>query len=495
MNLQAGGYTLENLSRINIIVAKNGYGKSRILRTISQHRNELNIDGNPVKLGLIVPIIPERGGYLQDDPNTELNLAGNSNYEKDSRDQNQTGNFRQQSMAKFRTLETYVLRAMEEEFERTNTIINSDTFNNVVDKINSLLDNIEIKREGVTFKIYKKGTDELLSPTVISSGESELISLAIEILTFERQRISDRINILCIDEPDLHLHPDLQCKFAELLLGIADDENTLIILTSHNTPIIGALSQSNNVHIGFIKSPSDSAVKFESLSEELKNILPIFGAHPLTSIYQELPILLVEGGDDSRIWNTACRKSSGKIHIYPCETGGNTEIAKYEDKADTILATIYEDAKGYSLQDLDNSEDVNLDDKKNIVRLRTSCRNAENLLLSNEALSEMDTNWETLKGLVRTWLAQNPDAIHNAEVSDFVEKGFQRKSYDIKPFRNDILSICGCKNDWELVVGITISKVSWNAGTNFNEEGSIINYLGEKTVKTLISSDSEESSD
>lgn len=99
----------------------------------------------------------------------------------------------------------------------------------------------------------------------------------------------------------------------------------------------------------------------------------------------------------------------------------------------------------------------------------------------------MGTDWDALKNLINIWLEQNPEATHHAEVTAFVNGGFNRKSHDIKPFRNDILSICGCKNDWELVVGIAISKITWNSETDFSEEGSIINYLGKKTVKALIS--------
>ena len=45
----------------------------------------------------------------------------------------------------------------------------------------------------------------------LSSGESELIALAIEVLVFAYQIGANKL--LLLDEPDVHLHPDLQQKF------------------------------------------------------------------------------------------------------------------------------------------------------------------------------------------------------------------------------------------------------------------------------------------
>ena len=65
-----------------------------------------------------------------------------------------------------------------------------------MNKINSLLDNIEIKRHDAAFKIYRKETTSEFNANTISSGESELISLGIECLIFSRECISDKENIL-----------------------------------------------------------------------------------------------------------------------------------------------------------------------------------------------------------------------------------------------------------------------------------------------------------
>lgn len=57
----------------------------------------------------------------------------------------------------------------------------------------------------------------------LSSGEAQLVTLALDILTissiWEIQNNPKRI--ILIDEPDAHLHPDLLARLAELIVNVA----------------------------------------------------------------------------------------------------------------------------------------------------------------------------------------------------------------------------------------------------------------------------------
>ena len=65
MDIKLPGKTLLNLAKINIIIGKNGCGKSRILRDLDTFR-----DGwTHVKY-----ITPERGGYIIYQPHIEQNI-------------------------------------------------------------------------------------------------------------------------------------------------------------------------------------------------------------------------------------------------------------------------------------------------------------------------------------------------------------------------------------------------------------------------------------
>lgn len=48
------------------------------------------------------------------------------------------------------------------------------------------------------------------------------------------------------------------------------------------------------------------------------------------------------------------------------------------------------------------------------------------------------------------------------------------------------MGIFGISKPWEVVVGQAIAPLKWRADTDFNKEGSIFSYLGEKTVKNIL---------
>ena len=143
-------------------------------------------------------ITPERGGVLEYNERS----AYGTNLENMSFDRrnNLLSNFRQPSVLLYNKLEILILR----EFEKDQ---NKEKFDWYINRINSLLDNIEIKRSEFIFKFFKKGTSDELGATQISSGESELVTLAIELLTFRKELEKKKDNFLFLDEPDVHLHP------------------------------------------------------------------------------------------------------------------------------------------------------------------------------------------------------------------------------------------------------------------------------------------------
>src|SRR5690606_34040 len=91
------------------------------------------------------------------------------------------------------------------------------TFNAYLRRVNSLLDEVEVIRRDTAFAIRRRSDGAEIQPGSISSGESELISLGIEALVYEKEIKSDAENILLIDEPDVHLHPDLQVRLMEFI--------------------------------------------------------------------------------------------------------------------------------------------------------------------------------------------------------------------------------------------------------------------------------------
>jgi ATPase subunit of ABC transporter with duplicated ATPase domains len=186
--LDKNKYSLRGLSRVNILVGKNGCGKSTVLKQVE---HALSGDTN---FGRVRYITPERGGRLHYEPNVEQTILNEANWLSNSRRANQFTQFREQSMVQYRKLELLCLR----EIESTPSLRQDPgyTFDTTISKINSLLDNVEIRREESDFGVYAKRGGQKLSPNAISSGESELISLGIECLSFQKESKKEKTNFL-----------------------------------------------------------------------------------------------------------------------------------------------------------------------------------------------------------------------------------------------------------------------------------------------------------
>lgn len=475
MDIAINQYTLKNLNKINIVLGKNGCGKSTLLRLVEQ-----GLAGQFGTYGKTKYITPERGGALIYEAGIEQNLTNDTNYLSSHRRRNQTANFRQQSVAQYKKLETLVLREIEKEKRQDDNY----TFDIYVSKINSLLDNIEIKRHETTFEIYRKDTIDKLTAENISSGESELISLGIECLIFSKECITDKENFLFLDEPDVHLHPDLQFRLMHFLKDLVSENNFRVLIATHSTAILGSLESFSDTCLIFMAF-EQKELDFKTISDAYRKILPVFGAHPLSNVFNEAPILLVEGEDDERIWQQVVRSSGGKIKIYPCSVDSVSNLNDFEQEAQKIIKTVYNNAKGYSLRDKDDSTEE-ISDLSPIIRMKLLCRNVENLLLADDVLEMLGITWDKLKERIEIWISNNQNHPHFSTMNGFKNGGYNRKDYDIKEVRNDLMGIIGSAKPWEVIVGQTIANLSWTNTTDFSEEGKILSYLGRKIVENLI---------
>jgi len=469
-----GGFTLRNIAAVNVVLGKNGCGKSYLLRQLEQ-----TLRGRP-EYGLVRYLSPERGGLLQYEAGIEQNVTANVNWLADSRRQNQASQFRQQSAAQFRRLETFILRDIEKKPDlRADPKV---TFDTTVGRINSLLERVCIQRSDPAFLIVELRSANTVQPQQISSGESELISLSIECLMFQRECRADKPNLLLFDEPDVHLHPDLQARFARFLLNQFDPATCAIIIATHSTALLSALSHNHNTHVAFMHY-GDAEITFSPISDAHRRVLPVFGAHPLSNVFNEAPVLLVEGDDDERVWQQAIRSSQGRIRAYPCAVDGVDQLNTYETEVSKIIQAVYDNAVGYSIRDRDDKPE-DIEDIPPIRRMRLSCRSAENLLLSDEVLMTLGTTWETVRERIDRWLADNPVHPHYDMMRAFSEAGYDRKQADMKELRNDLVALLGTNKPWEVLVGQVIASIVGDQPSQ--SPTSLSGFLGSRVVSELL---------
>ncbi len=471
--MKFGEYELNALGDVNFILGKNGVGKSQLLRALDRFTRDQGPE-MPSKY-----IVPERAGQLIWAPHVENQVTSDVNFLRNSRMQNQVTEFRQQVMVTYRRLELAILR----KFEISQKV--EDKFEPVIEQINGLLDYVQIVRTSADFDVRSKVSGQVLDRNQISSGESELISLGIECLEFAYSSDPTKARLLILDEPDVHLHPDLQTRLAEFLVNISVKHKIRIVLASHSTALIGAFQLAKtDLRLAFM-SRSQKIMTFRPVDDLLRRVLPVFGAHPLSNIFNEAPPMLVEGEDDERIWQQAVRRTKGAIRIYPCEVSGVGAMDEYENRMDEIIAAVYDDGVAYSLRDGDDSATGDPVDKGSVVRLRLACRDPENLILTDEVLASLGTGWNILQQSIEKWLLSNPAHAHFAAMQGFKASGYDRRYGDVKDIRNDLMGLIGASRPWEVAVGAAIGDLA-NKPPNTTNPNSMWVYLGSKICKSLI---------
>lgn len=474
MDIQAGEYELIAVDQINVILGKNGCGKSTLLKRLDE-----TLLTTP-DYGRVRYITPERGGILIYEPNVDSSALNDPNWMPSTRRNNQANQFRQQTMSQYRTLESSILRAVELAYE-TGTE-GAPTFGAIVDQINSLLDNISVERasEGHAFTIRSKATNAVLTGQSISSGEAELISLAIECLVFAANLEAEKTNVLLLDEPDVHLHPDLQGRLTRFLSGLVDTHGFTVIVATHSTAMLGDLADSELASVGLMKA-GDKSLNFHKVDDVYRRVLPVFGAHPLSNIFNSAPLLLVEGEDDLRIWQQAVRTAEGRIKLYPVDCGSVDEMGKYEALTVEIVTAVYDDAKAFSLRDRDEGlEEIN--DLPPVTRMRLHCRAAENLLLSDDVLALAGTDWTTVEAKVNEWLDKTPVHPKRDEMQAFKDSDFDRLGFDLKEIRMLLAGeMIATNKPWEVLVGQAIASCRPSVDPH-----SLATYLGAKSANHLL---------
>ena len=473
MSLTFEPYHLNATGKINVILGKNGAGKSYLLRACN---------GALRHQGAIKYITPERGGRLTREGGVEANVH-NTDWLFSIRNQNRSDQFRHISVSEFSRLETFVLRKIEQKTELRKDL--SYSFETILNEINQLLDNVKIERGvGSGFDLKERNGGSARQPDALSSGEAELISLAIEILSYayecENEEYKETQNWLLFDEPDVHLHPDLQFKLMRLLVRACEKRPFNVLIATHSTAIVSALSNLTSLQVAFMR-PREMTLDFESANDTLKSIMPIFGAHPLSNIFNERPILLLEGDDDERIWQQACRSSRGRINVWPCVAGNIQSLNDFEVKAGSILSAVYDGGRGYSLRDKDNNA-YPIEDLGPIVRCRLACRTAENLIVSDDVLALLNCDWSKMQIALENWLLTNVDHPQHKDVIAFKEANWDRSGAPLKSLRNLFMTLAGSQKPWEVAVGQAIANMR-NAPSY--GDMSLATFLGPKLVKEL----------
>jgi len=264
-------------------------------------------------------------------------------------------------------------------------------------------------------------------------------------------------------------------------MELVEEAPITIVLATHSTAFLAAAGK--DARLAFMRY-GEHDLTFSTISYTHKRILPVFGAHPLSNVFNEAPVLLVEGDDDERIWQQAVRSAEGRIAVYPVSVDSVTRLAEFEREVARILEAVYDHAIGYSIRDRDTAPDDALEPVGAVTRFRLNCRAAENLILTDEVLISLDLEWRELCSRIERWMVNNESHPHAPAFRAFIESDLDRRNADLKELRNDLVGLMGSNKPWEVSVGQAIAACSLTQSPGGPE--SIASYLGRPAYQTLV---------
>lgn len=463
-------WSLTNLKDITVLFGKNGSGKSLLLRALREDMK----DKSHI-------ISPERAGTIAYEPMVaEEQRHPDRAYRR--RVSNMCDRFRQESLARI-----YILAAkIGDVASRTGSVPVKLT--DIEESLQVLLPHINIhlqpgEEKPVIITRIPSG-EEVADVNTLSSGESESISLAFDILSvcalWKLRGQSE--GVLLIDEPDLHLHPDLQQNLAEFIVDITKTYDLQVFISTHSVTLLSALGFNGGEKVGVIYVDNRfDELQAKPFTEQLQELTTCLGGHALMGPLFSVPLILLEGIVDYQIWSHVPRFQKVRLAAIPC--GGAERLHDYQKALESLFASICDKKEkplGYALLDGDKTIPTpNPDKPQDYVKyIKLNCYEIENLYLSDEVLEHMGTNWNEARENIKKMAGEKGAKKEKLANCD----SWDRKNEDLKDVMFELQDIVDPKR-----AGWTI-RVAQYLGHN-KPTGQALDFLGDDVVEAIWSDD------
>lgn len=465
--LGGGQWLLEGLTDVTIIFGRNSSGKSILLRNLCDQYKESSNYTSPERAGLIA--------YDQNIMNQELNVSSRGS---NRRGKNQAPKFREETVSRIGSLKM----KMRDKAGRGVQI--KPRWDKIEEDIDKLLPEFQFSITELIppFELKRIPTDDsppsIVQAGQLSSGETEMLTLALDLLTICNIWVLEEQvqRLLLVDEPDTHLHPDLQVRLAQFLIGLIDAFDAQLLVATHSTTLLSSIGHFGAHRVGVVylnnSQPQQRIIKFDKTLRELSTCL---GGHALMGPLFGAPLLLVEGDDDYRIWSQVPRHPGFRhsFAVIPCN---GDEIYTYQATLESLFGSLRESGQspaGFSL--LDGDQKISPDCPQEHVKfLKLNCRESENLYLSDEVLVKLRTTWAQAQVKV----IEQADSY--GEHSKILKacNDWNTKETDIKNVINSLADILDDKKlHWTVRLGKTLGEKK--------PVGQLAAFLGPDTIEAL----------
>ena len=256
----------------------------------------------------------------------------------------------------------------------------------------------------------------------LSSGEKSIIQMFYPLVEhrvkaliadIRRQPLPQQERQICvlIDEPELHLHPNLQVKVLEYLRALASEEGTQVIVATHS-PTIVEQAEADELYLlrpaELVSDGEKQLVRIATDDEKLAVLRQTFGTTSNLTALQ--PVIVVEGVDengarrvvsDRKLYRALSPRFDRSTII---SGGGKGECIKLRDALAEALAPFASSLRVVALLD----RDMKVDDAaaRNVVLLPVSM--IENFLVDPDSL------WQAIQSVVEKTVFQSPTELGGA---------------------------------------------------------------------------------
>ena len=382
---------LTRLSQVTVVLGRNGSGKSLLLRALHQADRA----GRHY-------VSPERGGnftYRSNLLETQLDASQRAA----RRTGNFAGEFRDEVLSRVQAL---LMKVASVAIRGGPSPVDGAWLEAAMTRLLPEF-SFRITGENPPYELTRReGGQKVANAGALSSGEAELLGVALDVLTAAAMWEADGTaqRLLLVDEPDTHLHPDLQHSLAAFLVEVAEKFELQLLVAIHSTTLLAALGHhgGDRTSVAYLV-PGAAETRAQPFSDSLRELSACLGGHALMGPLFGAPLLLVEGDDEFKIWGQVPRHHVVRAAVIPC--GSNGEVKSYQATLEQMLRALRSPGlrpAGYALLDGDTPlPEANPDRPQDHVRfLRLACRAAENLYLADEVLADIGTDWAAAKALI-----------------------------------------------------------------------------------------------
>jgi hypothetical protein len=470
--LGSGNWQLQNTGMINIVFGRNGSGKSKLLRDFKDK------DKNTRHY-----VSPERGGNIKFELSYLLE-EGNPSTRGKRRKNNYASSFHQEAVTR---LETVISKLGEQagRGEKTPLLIPmmAGLLSLVVPDFDVELYPKERDNQNNPYILKRPGGSAVGDINDLSSGEVQMFTLALDVLTISAlwQLEGVENGLLLIDEPDVHLHPDLQQILSLFFVKLTESFEIRIFIATHSTTLMSALGH----HGGDVKAcfldVNEANLHFEFLETKEKELINVLGGHALIGALFSHPILLVEGSDDYLVWSQVPRHGVVTLSAVPCEGSAIKSQQKLLEKVFSSMHATSQEL-GYAILDNDVSKpSTDSHPQDFVIFIQLGCRELENLYLTDNVLQELGYNtWECAKKKIKE---ESDNYGEKKQLLDGCDS-WDRKNVDIKKLISEVAKILDSQNlSWTLRLGKIIGKEK--------PSGMLEEFLGEEVVSKFWPNNTE----